>query len=313
MIYKIKNTLILLIFALFLIGCDAISIQDKPLSTLAPTISINFPTAVPTELVGLLPPAIGTDTPAPGQNAGPTATGDAATLTTATADSTPGADYPGPDGLQRQSQVANQVAAGTPTQTPAGIIVVGGPLPTQGAATATPGGTAPTQDPNPSLPPPVGTIPPDPGDPNATPFPTITPSDGSSSEFITFFLIAVGDNGASGQPGGCGDSLVEVSLPLESVTDQPLSTSVGALLRVKDQYYGDMELYNPLWQSDLTLESAGVIEGGIAQIALTGQLNPAEQCDPQRIREMLEATAKAVPGVQTVNITLNGQPLFQAQ
>lgn len=298
MIFNFKNIAALSLLALFFIGCNS-PVYNQNIPTLVPTIAITYVLPDSGQPAAAQLPA--TETPFMPTTAtvedGIPSTPEAPLLTTGEAGQAPAGDYPGP-GSASLAEPANQGVAQAPTQTPVGVLIAGAAEPPVSGSipepTATSGPAAPT------------------GEPPSVPTQSTGGGGGGVDEWARFFLVAVGDNGASGQPAGCGDSLVEMSLPLESATNEPLRISVERLLGLEEQYMGDLELYNPLWQSDITLTSASVDAGGTATLALSGQPNLVEACDPQRVKAMLEATARRSPGVQSVSITLNGQPIDQA-
>ena len=155
---------------------------------------------------------------------------------------------------------------------------------------------------------------------SANPSPSATPAFGSADlpsanetaqpveQSVSLFLVAVGDTTAGAEI-GCGDSLVGVTQKL--TTSTPLADTIRALLAIKDEHYGQTGLYNALWQSDLSLQSA-TISNGVATIALTGNLRLGGTCDSPRVKEQLTVTATQFESVDSANITLNGQPLDQA-
>ena len=150
--------------------------------------------------------------------------------------------------------------------------------------------------------------------------PSATPSFGSADvpsanetaqpveQNVSLFWVAVGDTTAGAEI-GCGDSLVGVNQKI--TTSTPLADTIRALLAIKDENYGQSGLYNALWQSDLSLQSAS-ISNGVATIALTGNLRLGGACDNPRVKEQLTVTATQFDSVDSANITLNGQPLDQA-
>jgi len=173
-------------------------------------------------------------------------------------------------------------------------------------ATAAPGQTSPTL---PVLPPTLTPLPPTvaPTPPTETPIQTdITPG----PQMVQMFLVAVGDNGQSGEMIGCGDSLVPVQIEI-APSQGVLRASLERLLALKDQYYGQSGLYNALYQSDLQLQGV-TLEAGKAVIDLTGTLTLAGECDNPRVAAQLEATARQFPTVTAVSIYLNGRTLAEA-
>jgi len=167
------------------------------------------------------------------------------------------------------------------------------------AASPTPQILPPTETPTPI--PPTATLPPQ---PTHTPVP---PSATPTSLKVQLFLIAVGDNGVSGQLIGCGDSLVPVQVEIP-YSQAVLKASLEKLLSLKTQYYGQSGLYNALYQSDLQLESVTLVNGK-AVIKLTGTLMLGGECDDPRVVAQLEGTARQFPTVQTVEIYVNGHLL----
>lgn len=121
------------------------------------------------------------------------------------------------------------------------------------------------------------------------------------------YLIALEDAGQSGAMIGCNDSVIPVVVEIEP-TVAPLTAALNRLLSLDDQYYGQSGLYNALYQSDLTLQGAAV-QNGEAIIRLTGELQLGGVCDNPRVQAQLEQTALQYNTVDSVTITLNGEPL----
>ncbi len=126
---------------------------------------------------------------------------------------------------------------------------------------------------------------------------------------VKIYLIAIGDNGQSGPLIGCGDSAVAVQVPIQS-TPGVLKAAYQALLAIKSRDYGQSGLYNALYQSNLTLDSAK-IENGLATIHLSGSLTLGGECDNPRVKAQLEQTALQFSTVQSVAIFVNDKPLDQ--
>jgi hypothetical protein len=120
-------------------------------------------------------------------------------------------------------------------------------------------------------------------------------------------FIALDDNGASGALVGCGDSLVLVSQP-NLPSDDPIVTAFTNLLAFHDQYYGASGLYNVLYESNLNLVSAEVLNGA-AIIHLSGSLNLRGTCDAPRVQAQLEAAARQADAITEVVIYINDVPL----
>lgn len=126
-------------------------------------------------------------------------------------------------------------------------------------------------------------------------------------ERTNIYLIAVGDEGASGKEIGCGDSVVPVEIPIEP-TIAPLTAGIKALLAIDSEMYGQSGLYNALYRSDLSVESVA-IQDREAVIRLSGTLEIGGACDAPRVRAQLEETALQFSTVDSVSIFLNEDSL----
>lgn len=127
---------------------------------------------------------------------------------------------------------------------------------------------------------------------------------------VEIYLIALDDNGKSGQKLATGDSLVGVEREI-TPTPTPLRAALDELLTLKTRDYGQSRLYNPLYQSDLKVESAA-ITAGKAVIRLTGQLQLSGDMDGPRVEAQIEETALQFSTVKDVEVTLNGKNLHDA-
>lgn len=124
---------------------------------------------------------------------------------------------------------------------------------------------------------------------------------------VKIFMVAVDDNGASGTKIGCGDSAVSVIREVPQ-TQAVLKAAMKQLISVKDKYYGQSGLYNPLYQSDLSLESVA-IDNGKATIKFTGTLTLSGTCEDPRIEAQFMQTALQFPTVSKAEIFINGRNL----
>lgn len=146
-----------------------------------------------------------------------------------------------------------------------------------------------------------------------TPAPSPTPSpSGSTSESptpepmpLTLYYVAIGDEGASGDPIGCGDSLVAVETE-PVTTDDPLRESMERLLSATERVIGESGLITALADGTLSYVS-GSVEGSVVTVELTGQVAPAGECDDPRIIEQLERTALAATGASEARILVDGE------
>ena len=154
----------------------------------------------------------------------------------------------------------------------------------------------------------ITTTPPPPASPTPSPLPpTLTPQ-AVGIDHVNIYLVAVGDNGASGKLIGCGDSLVAVEVPIES-TLGVLRAALNELFKLQGQReYGQSGLYNALYLSNLSIANVAVIDGE-AVIDLKGNLVFGGECDIPRIEEQLRAIALQFHTVDSVSITINGVPL----
>jgi hypothetical protein len=120
-------------------------------------------------------------------------------------------------------------------------------------------------------------------------------------------LLALEDNGQSGEMIGCNDSVIPVVVDIEP-TVAPLTAALNELLSLGEQYYGQSGLYNALYQSNLNVQGVD-IDNREAIIHLTGNLQLGGACDNPRVLAQLEQTALQYATVDSVSITVNGQPL----
>ena len=123
----------------------------------------------------------------------------------------------------------------------------------------------------------------------------------------TIYLIALEDEGQSGEEIGCGDSLVPVTVTFEP-TVAPLTAALEALLSIEEPYYGQSGLYHSLHDSDLTVDGINIVNEQ-ATIALSGELTLGGTCDTPRVEAQLGETALQYSTIESVQITLNGNPL----
>ncbi len=149
--------------------------------------------------------------------------------------------------------------------------------------------------------------------PTATPAQSTNPalSPTPSETVFALYFVVLEDNGASGDPIGCGDSVVPTGafspLPLE--VEAKVSTALSRLFEERDQYYGEEEYYNALYQSELDVESVTLDDAGGVTVALLGNLQVGGECDAPRIQAQIEQTAGQFSDVRTVTVLLNGVPL----
>lgn len=164
---------------------------------------------------------------------------------------------------------------------------------------------------------PAAAPPPEPVEPlpppeTVEPLPTPTPLSPTQGGFthVQIYLVALSDNGQSGQKIGCDDSLIAVEREI-TPTIAPLRASLNELLSLREQYDGQSGLYNALYQSDLKIDDIG-LANGLATIYLSGRYTLGGVCDIPRFEAQLEATALQFSTVDRVIIFLNGQAMKDA-
>ena len=145
--------------------------------------------------------------------------------------------------------------------------------------------------------------------PGSSPSPSPSASESPPPEPtpLTLFYVAIGDDGVSGEPFGCGDSLV--SIETEPVaTNDVLRASMERLLSDTDREIGESGLMTALAEGTLSYVS-GSVEDSLVTVELTGEPAPAGECDDPRIIEQLEGTALAATGATDVRILVDGVPI----
>jgi hypothetical protein len=144
---------------------------------------------------------------------------------------------------------------------------------------------------------------------SATEVPVVqaTSSPSTKPQLVKIFLIAIEDNGISGEKVGCGDSAVPVQVQIPH-TLGVLKAALESLLSIKDQFYGQSGLYNALYQSDLRIKSVSIKEGK-ATIQLTGSIKLGGECDNPRLLAQLKSTALQFSTVSDAAIFINGKPI----
>ncbi len=142
--------------------------------------------------------------------------------------------------------------------------------------------------------------------PSSSPIATPTAATSATTQ-VKIFMIAMDDNGASGPKIGCGDSAVAVIREVPQ-TQSVLKAAMEQLVSIKDKYYGQSGLYNPLYQSNLKLESVA-INNGKATIKFTGTLTLVGECEDPRIEAQFMQTALQFSTVSSADIFINDKNL----
>lgn len=120
------------------------------------------------------------------------------------------------------------------------------------------------------------------------------------------YMIALKDNGRQGPKVGCDDSVVAV----ERQTVRPTGIfDVYQDVVGEKEYDFSPDLKNPLYASDLNIDSASIDDRGIAHIFLNGTLKAGDRCQNGQIKAQLEEPALQFGGVKSVEVQVNGQPI----
>lgn len=134
---------------------------------------------------------------------------------------------------------------------------------------------------------------------------------GAAEERVNLYMIAVGDDGRSGEKVGCGDSLVPVArdIPSAATTAGKITNALTLLFSLRDRDYGQSGFVNALYASRLRVDRVE-LQGSAAAIYLSGQLSVAGVCDEPRVEGQIAAVARQFVGVTKAIIIYNGGPLF---
>ncbi|WP_082590606.1 GerMN domain-containing protein [Agromyces sp. Soil535] len=138
--------------------------------------------------------------------------------------------------------------------------------------------------------------------------PTTSPSPTPRAAPLTLYYVVLGDGGASGEPLGCGDSLVAFETEPVS-TDDPLRAGMERLLADPERELGASGLYSAIPGGTLEYLSGGVDGTGTVTVELTGRPAPAGVCDNPRIESQLERTAMAAAGASAAVILVDSVPI----
>jgi hypothetical protein len=124
---------------------------------------------------------------------------------------------------------------------------------------------------------------------------------------VTVYLVAIGDNGASGELIGCGDSLVGITRAIPSNVD-PIVGALEELLSIPGPDFGESGLSTAFYAWDVTVASVDV-ENGLATVQMSGTYAIAGVCEHPRIEAQLEETVLQFAEVDAVEIFINGESL----
>ena len=129
----------------------------------------------------------------------------------------------------------------------------------------------------------------------------------------TIYLVALGDDGASGERIGCGDSLVPVTVEIAdgNTVEERIGLALTKLFSLRERDYGQSGLVTVLADSRLSVERVAVRDN-VAAVYLSGTIALGGVCDDPRASGQIEATASQFPGVERVEIIRDGGPLTNA-
>lgn len=128
---------------------------------------------------------------------------------------------------------------------------------------------------------------------------------------LTLYLVRLGDDGASGEPIGCGDSLVPVETePI--ATDDPLRAAIVRLLETPEGTVVDSGLYTAVPGGTLDYVDGWVDPDDTVIVELTGMPLLRDECDGPRVEAQLERTAMTATGAWAAVVLLDGVRIEQA-
>lgn len=131
-----------------------------------------------------------------------------------------------------------------------------------------------------------------------------SPSPAPEAAPLTLYYVVLGDEGASGELLGCGDSIV--AFETEPVaTDDPLAASMERLLADSERELGESGLYSAIPGGTLSYVGGDVVAGTVT-VELTGSPAPAGVCDNPRIETQLKRTAMAAVGAAEAVVLVDG-------
>jgi hypothetical protein len=135
------------------------------------------------------------------------------------------------------------------------------------------------------------------------------PGSPAGSQMVIYLVAPEGGPGPVG-PIGCGDYLVPVVRGSSPPTNtyRQIAYALLDLFSIKEPFYGQSGLYDPLYQSSLSVQSVTIDATGHATVSLSGNLVLGGECDGPRVQAQIEDTVLQFP-VTDVTVLLNGRPL----
>lgn len=140
----------------------------------------------------------------------------------------------------------------------------------------------------------------------------VTPVPPPATNPAQYFLIAPDDNGASGTPVGCADSIIPVSSgsARTGVITTDIRASLEALFGIKTEFFGQSGLASALYNSTLTVQNV-TVSGDQLIVDLSGGLQMVGTCSDARMQAQLLYTIFQYPGFNTARITIGGTNMKQ--
>lgn len=138
--------------------------------------------------------------------------------------------------------------------------------------------------------------------------------DDTSSMTLKLAMVAMEDNGESGEMIGCGDSIVFVNKTVTGDLDEErevIETALTELFAVQDPFYGESGLYNGLTHSSNLAVDEVEVEDSSVRVDITGSLISAGTCDDPRIKEQILSTIEENTDltVTDADVFINGESL----
>ncbi|HVS79394.1 MAG TPA: GerMN domain-containing protein [Candidatus Paceibacterota bacterium] len=136
---------------------------------------------------------------------------------------------------------------------------------------------------------------------------TSTPVGASS---VNVYLVSVGTGEQGGENTvGCGDTIAAVKEDIPQ-TQGVLVAALDKLFSIKTQQVavGSTTYYNALYQSDLSVDSAEVVNG-VATVKISGKTALGGECDDPRAIAQIRQTVMQFGTVKSADIFINDKPL----
>jgi hypothetical protein len=140
--------------------------------------------------------------------------------------------------------------------------------------------------------------------------PTLALAAPTAAERVNTYMIALGDGGKTGEPIGCGDSLVPVPIDIAggATTEAKITQALTKLFSFHNRDYGQSGFINALAPSQLKVDKVA-LQGSTAAVYLSGTVSLGGVCDTPRVSGQITATADQFPSVARVIIIVNGGPI----